>query len=469
MAKSKEKIKVYPANVEAEVYLLSCMLNDRTFADEYMVKLSERDFTDKRNLTIFKAMITLQGERIVPDFVTLVDKLRKMGKLGDAGELSYVTDLMEKSYSTEKGVYYFDILKREATLRQLLSIAQEIADDAYCSDDAESSLAKAQSAIINVAKNSDVKELTSVRELTDDVLGIIEERYSNPEGNRGLMTGFPNFDKATNGLQRSDILLLAARPGVGKTAFALNIAANIAKRKEKKKILIFSLEMSDIQLVTRLLCNMSEVNNTDIKTGNLKTDDFVKLRQARDLLRDSGIYIDQTSEVTPEKIRAKCRQFRLQNGEIDLIIVDYLQLMESGKNVESRQQQVADISRQMKLMAKELNVPVILLSQMSRMSEINNEEPELHHLRDSGAIEQDADIVVFLHKPKDQINDPEIIKLKIAKFRNGQQQDLAFSWNGPTFTFTPQSTDMLKKIVVREKNQGNGANNRRRTGDGGEE
>ena len=445
---AESKVKVYPANVEAEAYLLSCILIDRTVADEIVVKLSEKDFTDKRHIEIYKAMASLQEDRVYIDFVTLVDKLRKTGKLSTAGDIEYITELADKVPSAGAYEYHFNLIKRETILRDLLDVSKAIADDVYHSEDAQKSIAKAQTALINVYNNSGSKELKSIRDVTDEVLANIEREYANPGQNTGLKTGFANFDNVTNGLQRSDIVLVAARPGIGKTAFALNIAANIAKRKENRKILIFSLEMADVQLVTRLICNISGVSNSDVKTGNLKTEDFVKLRQARDVLRQSGIYIDETAEVTPSEIRSKCRQFKLKNGDIDLIIVDYLQLMESTKYKDNRQQAVGDISRQMKLMAKELNVPVILVSQLSRMSEINGEEPQLHHLRDSGSIEQDADMVIFLHKPRNQVNTPEIIKLIIAKFRNGQQTDLAFSWNGPTFTFKPEDRELLKNIVV---------------------
>ncbi len=446
--KQVKKVRVPLGNAEAEAYLLSCILIDRTVADDVLVKLSEKDFSDKRHVEIYKAMAKLQDERSCIDFVILVDKLRKQGKLAEAGDIGYITALADKVPSSGAYQYYYNLIKRETLLRQLLEVSKDIAEDVYQSEDANESLAKAQAAILGVTKSTDTKDLTPIRDITDTVLENIEKEFANPGQNKGLKTGFPNFDQVTNGLQRSDIVLVAARPGVGKTAFALNIAANIAKRKEDKKILIFSLEMADVQLVTRMLCNVSGVSNTDIKTANLKTDDFVRLRQARDVLRSSGIYIDQTAEVSPEEIRSKCRRFKLKNGDIDLIIVDYLQLMESAKKKESRQQEVSDISRQMKLMAKELDVPVILVSQMSRMSEINGEEPQLHHLRDSGAIEQDADIVIFLHKPRNQINTPEIIKLIIAKFRNGQQTDLAFSWDGATFTFVPEDREMLKKILI---------------------
>ena len=267
------------------------------------------------------------------------------------------------------------------------------------------------------------------------------------------MTGFSNLDHILHGLQRSDLVILAARPGVGKTAFALNIATNISQRDPDKNILIFTLEMANGQLVRRMLCSLAGINNDDISRSNLDMQGFVKLNKARQALWKSHIYIDQTAMQTPGDILAKSRRFMIENNcNIDLIIIDYMQLM-SCPGKESRQQEVAEISRSMKLLAKEINVPVIVLSQLSRNAEMKSEKPQLHDLRDSGSIEQDADIVSFLYKEKNQDPDNTLIELIVAKFRNGKTGSLAFEWHGETFRFVPTNNERLlhiKKAQVKE-------------------
>ena len=288
--------------------------------------------------------------------------------------------------------------------------------------------------------------LTRVGEIADNVLRKIEEQHANPEASTGLLTGFSNLDFVTNGLQRSDLIILAARPGVGKTAFALNVATNIAKRDPNKNILVFSLEMSKDQLVRRMLCSLTGIDNGQISKSNLEMQEFVKLNNARQVLWKSNIYVDETTLQTPGDILAKCRRFMIEKkGQIDLIIIDYMQLMTyPGK--ESRQQEVAEISRNMKLLAKEIDAPVIVLSQLSRGAEMNNEKPQLQHLRDSGSIEQDADIVSFLYKEKGQDPEDTLVEMIIAKFRNGQTGSLAFEWHGKNFKFVATDSERLKYI-----------------------
>lgn len=446
MPKKKEVIRTYPANIDAEKCILASILLDKKVAIDIIPKLAERDFSEIKHKEIFASCLALFEESIPIDIVVLADKLKRNGALDKIGGVQYLVELTQTIPSAAGYTYYFNIVKRDSLLRSLLEVSKQIAEDVYTSEDADKSLSKAQTLVLDVVKQKGSRSLTHIREIVYDVIGQIEKRYADPDSSKGLMTGFWNFDEKTGGLQSSDIILVAARPGIGKTAFALNIAANIAKRKENKKILIFSLEMSDVQLVQRMLCNVGNIDNNNVRRGSLESKDFYTLRNAGTILAESGIYIDQTSEVNPADIINKCRTFKMEHGQLDLIIVDYLQLMESVKSKENRQQEVSEISRRMKLLAKELDTPLILVSQMSRGAEIRGDKPQLHDLRDSGAIEQDADIVAFLYKEKNQQPDNELIELIIAKFRNGQTGSLAFRWEGKSFAFYPESYDKIMAL-----------------------
>ncbi|MBP5405275.1 MAG: replicative DNA helicase [Clostridia bacterium] len=433
----KKKIRTYPANVEAEKSVLGAFLIDRRAVNEQLTRLAEDDFSLPAHKAIFVAMRELYLESHPLDIVSVADKMRLKGTLEDAGDVPYLSALASSIPSAAGCKYYVDILKREGLLRALLEVSKDIAEDVYTSEDGDESLSYAQQRILSVTQSKERSSLVRVGEIVDEVMHKIEEQHANPDASRGLMTGFSNLDYVVNGLQPSDLVILAARPGVGKTAFALNIATNIALRDEDKNILIFSLEMASGQLVQRMLCSIAGVENSSIAKSKLEMEEFVSLNAARQQLWKSHIYVDQTTLQTPGDILAKCRRFMIENKcEIDLIIIDYMQLMTyPGK--ESRQQEVAEISRNMKLLAKEINTPVIVLSQMSRSAEINKDKPQLHDLRDSGSIEQDADIVAFLYKEKDQDPNDTIVELLIEKFRNGQTGSLAFEWHGSNFRFVP--------------------------------
>ena len=448
MAKENEKKKVrtYPANLEAEKSVLGAFLIDAKAVNDHISQLTADEFSSPANKAIFEAMRELFMESHPIDIVSVSDKMRLKGTLAEAGDVPYISGIAAAIPSAAGCKYYVDILKRDGLLRRLLEASKEIAEDVYTSEDGEESLAFAQQRILNVTQSLGKSALTRVGEVADDVIRKIEEQHANPEASTGLLTGFYNLDYITNGLQRSDLIILAARPGVGKTAFALNIATNIAQRDANKNILIFSLEMASGQLVRRMLCSLTGIDNGDISKSNLEMNEFVKLNNARQTLWKSHIYVDQTTLQTPGDILAKCRRFMIENKcEIDLVIIDYLQLMTyPGK--ESRQQEVAEISRNMKLLAKEINAPVIVLSQLSRNAEMKNEKPQLHDLRDSGSIEQDADIVSFLYKEKGQDPNETLVELIVAKFRNGQTGSLAFEWHGSNFRFVATDHKRLQHI-----------------------
>ncbi len=447
MSNNEKKFKLYPASVETEHSMLAALLLDNAVAAEYMPRLSIEDFSDKKHRTVYMAMEELFGINKPIDLISVSDKMRKNGTLTEVGDLPYLVEMSESIASAAGCSYYMEILKRDALLRRLLDVSKSIAEEVYTSDDADKCLASAQEKILNVTEGREKTALIHVGELVDDVMQRIERQHTDPDSSKGLLTGFNRFDYFTNGFQRSDLIILAARPGVGKTAFALNIATNIAEKEENKNILVFSLEMASNQLVQRMLCTITGVENSDINKGKIEMNDFVSLNNARQKLWKSKIYIDQTTLQSPSDILGKCRRFMIEKKcGIDLIIIDYLQLMTyPGK--ENKQQEVAEISRRMKLIAKEINAPLVLLSQMSRGAELRNEKPQLHDLRDSGAIEQDADMVMFLYKEKNQDPMDTIVELIIAKYRNGQQGSLAFEWHGSTFKFKSTDTDRLNNIV----------------------
>ena len=442
----KKKVRTYPASTEAEKSVLGAFMIDPRAVNDFIMRLHPDDFSDARNKAIFEAMRDLFLESNPIDIVSVADKMRLKGTLAESGDVPYITGIASAIPSAAGCKYYVDILKRDGLLRSLLEASKEIAENVYTSDDGAESLAFAQQKILSVTQSTGSSSLTRVGEIADEVIRKIEEQHANPESSTGLLTGFRNLDFITNGLQKSDLIILAARPGVGKTAFALNIATNIAQREANKNILIFSLEMASGQLVRRMLCSLTGIDNGDISKSNLELDEFVKLNNARQTLWKSHIYVDQTTLQTPGDILAKCRRFMIENKcEIDLIIIDYMQLM-SFPGKESRQQEVAEISRNMKLLAKEINTPVIVLSQLSRSAEMNNEKPQLQHLRDSGSIEQDADIVSFLYKEKGQDPNDTLVEMIIAKFRNGQTGSLAFEWHGKNFKFVSTDSERLKYI-----------------------
>ena len=444
--KKRKKVRTYPASTEAEKSVLGAFLIDPRAVNDFITRLKSDDFSIEANKAIFEAMTDLFAESHPINIVSVADKMRLKGTLAQSGDVPYISGIAAAIPSAAGCKYFVDILKRDGLLRRLLEASKEIAEDVYTSEDGAESLAFAQQRILSVTQSAGSSSLTRVGEIADDVLRKIEEQHANPEASTGLLTGFRNLDFITNGLQRSDLIILAARPGVGKTAFALNVATNIAQRDANKNILIFSLEMSKGQLVRRMLCSLTGIDNGQISKSNLEMQEFVKLNNARQVLWKSNIYVDETTLQTPGDILAKCRRFMIEKkAQIDLIIIDYMQLMTyPGK--ESRQQEVAEISRNMKLLAKEIDAPVIVLSQLSRGAEMNNEKPQLQHLRDSGSIEQDADIVSFLYKEKGQDPEDTLVEMIVAKFRNGQTGSLAFEWHGKNFKFVATDAERLKYI-----------------------
>lgn len=440
-----KKNNVMPNNLEAEQALLSCLLIDNEILSEVLEELEENDFYQESHRYILSAMKMTYNERKPVDIVTLCDRLDSSGNLDKAGGITYVTELAQLAPSAANYRYYLDIIKRNSVNRSLIRAAGEIEEYAKSSDDSVKSIQLAEKLIYDISSVNDTSDIKDIRESTgvDDVIDKFEKLSKDKDAFRGLSTGFTRFDRLTNGLQKSDLIVLAARPGMGKTSLAMNIVEHAALCCDAV-CAVFSLEMPEVQIIQRLLCGYAGVSMADALSGKLTPNDWRKLIKASDALKKSRINIDDSSRVTPMEILSKCRRIKAKNnGKLDLVMIDYIQLMSSGKESaeQNRTQEVATITRELKIMAKELNVPVIALSQLRR---IQSGDPQLSDLRESGAIEQDADIVMFISRPDVNMKEEDIVKnnikkgmadLIIAKHRNGGLDRIPLRFKGELTKF----------------------------------
>ena len=456
----KEEVKtrptnVMPHNIEAEQSVLAACIMDNDIANSIMGEITEDDFYSNIHKTIFKAMNMLMNKNIVIDIVTLTDELEIEGVFRDVGGIEYITGLTNILPSAINYKTYLDIVKRDSTFRKIIKACRDIIENTYAEDDKEKAVEYAEQTIFEIGKEQEQSQLKHISGSLNDVINKFDTITKNKNSLRGISTGFKDFDEVTNGLQNSDLILLAARPGVGKTSFAMNIVTNAAI-KEKKKCAIFSLEMPRIQIAQRAMCSVASVSMSKALKGSLEVDEWKALWTANKQLSESGIYIDDSSLNTPTSILGKCRRLKREVG-LDLVVIDYLQLMSSGskRDSENRQTEVSQMTRYLKIAARELNVPIIVLSQLSRAVEQRkgDHKPQLSDLRESGSIEQDADIVLFIYKP-DMYNDvvqedePGICTLCIAKHRNGELKDVKLRWIGEYTTFVDKDT----RIAFRKEN-----------------
>ncbi len=451
------KTNVMPNNLDAEQALLGCMIIDNEILAELLDKLVENDFYQQSHRYILSAMKMVFAERKPVDIVTLADKLETEQHLEDAGGINYLTELAGILPSAANYKYYFDIVRRDSVNRSLIRAAGDITEFASTSDDNLKSVQYAEKLIYDISKTNDTSTMKDIRESDgiDQVLDKFQKLSDDKDAYKGILTGFTRLDKLTNGLQNSDLIVIAARPGMGKTSLAMNIIESAAVN-QGKVCAVFSLEMPETQIIQRLLCSMANVSMSDALSGKLTPNDWKKLAKASNELRKCRINIDDSSRVTPAEILSKCRRIKAKNGRIDLVMIDYIQLMSSGKknSEQNRTQEVADITRELKIMAKELNVPVIALSQLRRML---TKEPQLSDLRESGAIEQDADIVMFINRPdvtatEEEIKKNNIVKgmadLIIAKHRNGGLDRIKLRFKGELTKFVnPEPQDDITEPV----------------------
>jgi replicative DNA helicase len=415
--------KIPPQNLDAEMSLLGAILIDEETLADISDKLRPNDFYDKRHVLIFDAMMRLYERHRPVDLLTLSEELTKKAELEIVGGSAYLTELTNYVPTAAHAVSYAEIIAQKAVRRRLIKASADIAELGYNEDQEISELlSSAESELFAVSDTNAKQDLVSLEQILTESFDRMEELHRGGGKLRGIPTGWRDLDNMTAGLQQSDLIILAARPAMGKTTLVTNLAYNVAT-KAKKSVLFFSLEMSKEQLVDRMLADASGVDAWNIRTGNLSDDDFEKLSHAMGEMAEAPIFIDDTPGVTVLEMRTKARR-EAHNNPLGLIIIDYLQLMQgSGRSDGNRVQEVSEISRGLKLIARELNVPVIALSQLSRTVETRSPQiPQLSDLRESGSIEQDADIVAFIYR--EAYYNPEterqnITDLIIAKHRNG--------------------------------------------------
>lgn len=416
--------RIPPQNVEAEQSVLGALMIEREAISKVSEFLKAADFYREAHRVIFDTIQQLNARNDAVDLITITENLRKENKLEAAGGISYVASLANSIPTAANVVYHARIVEEKALLRNLINSATEIAGMGYqAEEEVDMILDKAEKMILDVSNRKVGQEFAPINKIVLDAFTKIEQLYASKGGLTGLSSGFKDLDRLTAGLQPSDLILIAARPSMGKTAFVLNIAQSVAIR-DKQPVAFFSLEMSKEQLVQRMLCAEAMIDASRLRIGQLEDKDWTSLIRAADRLSAAPIYIDDTAGINVVELRAKARRLQIEHG-LKLIIIDYLQLMQgssSGKS-ENRQQEISEISRSLKSLARELGVPVIALSQLSRGVESRTiKKPMLSDLRESGSLEQDADIVAFLYRDDYYNPDSErknITEIIIAKHRNG--------------------------------------------------
>lgn len=429
-----------PQSIEAEQAVIGSMLIDPACTAEVIERLRSEDFYAVENQRIFETIFTMFNGAQKIDAVTVLNALTAQGVYDEAGGRSYLAQLMEVTPTAANVAEYAAIVRDKSMLRAVANAAMEIQSIAFEGAGTASDIAElAEQKIYNVRHGREIKGLTHIKDVIMDLYARLDELSKSDSDIPGLPTGFPDLDHLLTGLNRSDLILIAARPGMGKTAFALNIALHAAKASGKD-VVVFQLEMSKDQLAGRFLSNEALIDAQKLKTGNLDEDDWIKIARASNVLAKTHLYVDDNPAITVAEIKAKCRRL----GEnLGLIVIDYIQLMQSGgRRNDNRVQEVAEISRSLKIMAKELNVPVICLSQLSRAVEQRSDKrPMLSDLRESGAIEQDADIALFIYRDdyyNEDSEDKNVAEIIIAKNRHGSTGTVHLQWIGQYTTFSNQ-------------------------------
>ncbi len=429
--------RILPHSIEAEQSVIGSMIMDR----EAIVVASEivlgDDFYNKQYGVLFDTMVELNDEGKPVDLVTLQDRLKEKDVPPEVSSLEFIRDLITAVPTSANIKYYANIVAEKATLRRLIRLNEEIANTCYVGKDSlEDILADTEKRVFDLVQRRNAGEFVPIRQIVMNAMDNIERASHNKGNVTGVATGFLDLDYRTAGMQPSDLILVAARPSMGKTAFVLNIAEYVAF-KQDKTVAIFSLEMSKEQLVNRLFAMESRVDSQHLRTGNLSDVEWEKLIESAGVIGKSHLIIDDTPGISISDLRSKCRKYKLEHN-LEMIIIDYLQLMSgSGRSTDSRQQEISDISRSLKALARELHVPVIALSQLSRAVEQRpDHRPMLSDLRESGAIEQDADVVMFIYRDDYYNKDTEkrgIVEIIIAKQRNGPIGTIELAWL-PDFT-----------------------------------
>ncbi len=411
-----------PQSLEAEQAVLGALLVSGDGVSRVVDSLEPEFFYRKAHQVIYAAMLDLYDANEPIDIVTVSQFLKEEGKLDMVGGRQYITDLSLSVATTANLEYYAKTVQEKAVLRNLIKAGSEIVAHCYEETDADAALDKAEHMIFNLAQKRNMQSMVHIKHIVETSFQKIEERYENREVLSGVPSGFYDLDAMTSGFQPSDLIILAARPSMGKTAFVLNLATSCAV-ENNVPCAIFSLEMSKESLVQRMLCSEAKIDANRLRTGHLHTNDWTHLAMAMGKLGEAPIYIDDSAMVNVLEVRAKCRRLKAEAKGLGMVIIDYIQLMQGRKATDNRVQEVSEISRSLKTLARELHTPVIALSQLSRAVEARqNKRPMLSDLRESGSIEQDADLVMFIYR--DEYYNPESEKrgeaeIIIAKQRNG--------------------------------------------------
>jgi replicative DNA helicase len=460
--KEKTVFTAPPNSVEAEQNILCCIMRDEGIQLDIIAKLKTDDFYQSNHQTIFDAMFEVSRHNMTVNFASVIDQLRRSGRLAIVGDIEYITRLYDTLPSTAYYGEYLKIVLRASLMRKLITTCSDIIEKAYTASEVDDVIMTAEEMIFELAKKGTDSGLVALAPVAAKSLVTITKRYESPEQFQGTKTGFYRLDRLTNGFHGGELIILAARPGVGKSALAMNMAEMMAK--QGKHVAIFSLEMSNEQLVERLLSSMSGVPMSDIKSGRLSDakEDIKKLDLAYATISNSmNLYGDDNPNNSVAQMRSECRRLKAQN-KLDMVIIDYIGLMQDKEvRRDGRQFEVASISRGLKIMAKELNVPVMALSQLKRDAAIRNIKskedkttpdikPDLTDLRESGAIEQDADIVLFIHR-NNSSDEGEVrdYTLVIAKHRNGELADIPLTWRGKIMRFEDERMTAQYEQAVR--------------------
>ncbi|MFR7989030.1 MAG: replicative DNA helicase [Anaerovoracaceae bacterium] len=424
--------KIPPHNAEAEKSALGAALLSKDALTDIIDAVTAADFYDAAHREIFSVMVDLFRNNVSVDIITVCEELKKRKALEAAGGRAYIAALSSEAPSTVNAGEYAKIVAEKAAMRRLIETAENIREKAYEESMEPSEILDfAEKGIFEIAQNRQTSDFSPIKEVLLENVAMIDRAIQTKGQVIGLSTGFKRLDELTSGLQKSDLVIIAARPAMGKTAFALNVAQNAAI-KSGASVLIFSLEMSKAQLGQRLLAMESRVEMQKLKTGNIERNDWDRINMALDSLSRANIHIDDTPGVSVLEMKNKCRRLKSEKG-LDLIVIDYLQLMKAEGRADSRQQEISTLSRYLKLLAREMDCPVIVLSQLSRAPEQRQDHrPILSDLRESGSIEQDADIVMFLYRDdyynKENSEKPGVCEINLAKHRSGPTETFDLTW-----------------------------------------
>ena len=445
--------KVLPNNIEAEESVLGACFLSKYALQKAVESLSPESFYNEKNGKIFSTLIALQDEKTPVDITTVTSYLKKRNELNEVGGVEYLTEILNYVPTVSNIDYYIQTVEESAILRNLIETATEIASDGYRTDETVNEiLDNSERKILNIVKHRKTNEFRSIKDILAKTQSDLEKLSESKGEVTGLATGWYDFDRITTGLHPNEFIIIAARPAVGKTAFALNLATHVAMNEEKS-VAIFNMEMSAEQLASRILSSLGQIDGFKLRTGNLLNQDWKRINEASARLSKTNLVIDDTPGITIGEIRAKCRRLASSEQGLSLIVIDYLQLISGGKNYgANRQQEVSDISRSLKTLAMELGVPVIALSQLSRSVESREDKrPMMSDLRESGSIEQDADIVMFLYrddyynKEARSEDNNSIIEINIAKHRSGPTAKIELLFKKNTSTFVNLRKDKEKE------------------------